>query len=287
MSVTVNGITKKYDRITVDNISFELEKNNPYAILGRNGSGKSTIIKIMLGLKKPTCGQVNISKDLKIGYLPEERGIYYDSTVDEHLDLFAKLSHIKKIEPVKKYWLERLELEKFKDLKLKFLSKGTAQKVQLAITLINDPDLIILDEPFSGLDPINMSLFIDVIKEKSADKYTIISSHQMNQVEGLCKEVLFLNQGRVVAQGKINDLKEKFGCNKIRVPYNEELQKELFDFSTYQEGNELIIKAGYQEKDYKRILRKIMDKNLDLSYLHYDNIALNDLFIQLLGGDCY
>ncbi len=282
MSIILDNVTKKYDRTVVNQISFELKRNQNFAILGRNGSGKSTIIKMILGLKQPTEGNITIDRSLKCGYLPEERGLYMDTTVYENLDLFARLAHVNEVKKVKDYWLERMEIGKYRDFKLKFLSKGNAQKIQLAVALINDPELIILDEPFSGLDPINMSLFIDVIKEKTKGKYLIMSSHQMNRVEELCQEVLLINQGNVVVQGNINEIKKEYSQDEIRIPYSSNLEHIFNGYELERNGEEVIIRVGNEDSRALSMLKKlIMEHNIE--FFHFNKTNLNDLFVNLLS----
>lgn len=282
MSVILDNVSKKYDRTVVSQVSFQLKRNQNFAILGRNGSGKSTIIKMILGLKQPTEGKVLIDKGLKIGYLPEERGLYMDTTVYENLDLFARLAHVADRKKAKDYWLERMNIGRYKDFKLKFLSKGNAQKLQLAVALINNPDLIILDEPFSGLDPINMSLFIDVIKEKTKGKYMIMSSHQMNRVEELCDDVMLMDQGKVIVQGNIKDIKDKYSQNEIRLPYSKELENTFKDYDLKTDGKEITICVSPDEGRVLDILKKVVTEN-DMEYFHYNKTNLNDLFVNLLS----
>lgn len=282
MSIVLENVTKKYDKTVVNQVSFVLEKNKNFAILGRNGSGKSTIIKMILGLKKPTEGNICIDKKLKIGYLPEERGLYMDTTVYENLDFFARLAHVKDRKRVKDYWLERMEIGKYKDFKLKLLSKGNAQKLQLAVALINDPELIILDEPFSGLDPVNMSLFIDVIKEKTKGKYMIMSSHQMNRVEELCEDVMLLNQGNVVVQGNIDDIKKVYSQDEIRIPYSAEVEELFKNYDLKTDGKELTVFVKNGDKHAISILKNALAEK-EMEYFHYNKTNLNDLFVNLLS----
>lgn len=282
MSIVLENVTKKYDKTVVNQVSFVLEKNKNFAILGRNGSGKSTIIKMILGLKKPTEGNICIDKKLKIGYLPEERGLYMDTTVYENLDFFARLAHVKDRKKVKDYWLERMEIGKYKDFKLKLLSKGNAQKLQLAVALINDPELIILDEPFSGLDPVNMSLFIDVIKEKTKGKYMIMSSHQMNRVEELCEDVMLLNQGNVVVQGNIDDIKKVYSQDEIRIPYSAEMEELFKNYDLKTDGKELTVFVKNGDEHAISILKNALAEN-EMEYFHYNKTNLNDLFVNLLS----
>ena len=284
MNIEIKDLYKKYDaKAAVNHISFTIEKGKPLAILGRNGSGKSTTIKSILGLKKPTSGKIILPKNIKTGYLPEERGVYVDASVKEHLVLFGELSGVKDIKKKIDYWLKELEIEQYRDFKLKYLSKGNAQKVQLIITLIHDPDFVILDEPFSGLDPVNTKLFYDVIKKHCNSKYLLISSHQMEKVEGLCEDVLMLNNGNAVAQGKITDLKEQYGNSSISVPYSDEAYDVLKKYKPIKRENSLIVNIVDGTASYKNVIIDLIKSPMPMNYLKYDQMSLNDLFIRLLG----
>ncbi len=284
MNIEIKDLYKKYDaKAAVNHISFTIEKGKPLAILGRNGSGKSTTIKSILGLKKPTSGKIILPKNIKTGYLPEERGVYVDASVKEHLVLFGELSGVKDIKKKIDYWLKELEIEQYRDFKLKYLSKGNAQKVQLIITLIHDPDFVILDEPFSGLDPVNTKLFYDVIKKHCNSKYLLISSHQMEKVEGLCEDVLMLNNGNAVAQGKITELKEQYGNSSISVPYSDEAYDVLKKYKPIKRENSLIVNIVDGTASYKNVIIDLIKSPMPMNYLKYDQMSLNDLFIRLLG----
>lgn len=154
-------------------------------------------------------GEVSLPKNISIGYLPEERGLFLDSTVQEHFELFARLSHVKNRKKRIDHWLDRLDIKDFANISLKNLSKRNCSKVQIGITFIEILNWSILDEPFSGLDPVNTELLKKLIIEESKNKFIIISSHQMNQIEEICKEAIFIKAGKIVDQGEILDLKKK------------------------------------------------------------------------------
>lgn len=225
--ILIKNIEKVYQNIKIGKVSFSVKRGYPFALLGRNGSGKSTILKIILGLKTADYGEVSLPKNISIGYLPEERGLFLDSTVQEHFELFARLSHVKNRKKRIDHWLDRLDIKDFANISLKNLSKGTAQKVQIGITFIGNPELIILDEPFSGLDPVNTELLKKLIIEESKNKFIIISSHQMNQIEEICKEAIFIKAGKIVDQGEILDLKKKYGDNRLTIELDQSIQEKL------------------------------------------------------------
>jgi len=225
MSLKVSNLTKMFGSHTaVDNLTFEVEKGTVFGLLGRNGAGKSTTIKQILGLIDTTSGtmewdgeKLNPEK-LSIGYLPEERGLFVKKNVYEQLVYFGQLEGMKKpeIEKAIDFWLERMEVPMNKHKMVSSLSKGNQQKIQLIATLLHDPELIILDEPFTGLDPVNVQVFVDIIKDEAAKGKTIIlSSHQMGIVEELCDELVLLKHGVAEVSGSIQEIKYSYGFKNL------------------------------------------------------------------------
>lgn len=230
--LVLKNLTKKYRELTVVNdVSFDVQRGQPMAIIGRNGAGKSTIIKMILGLLGPTSGEIKIPIGFKVGYLPEERGVYQDVTVEEHLELFARLAGVKRVSDAVNKCLKRFEIEHYRKFPLKSLSKGNAQRVQFAIALINAPDLLILDEPLSGLDPMSSKMFQDIILEESKEKILITTSHNMNYIEKLCAKVTLLDKGNQIVCGEINELKKIYGRKKLSLPKNESFMIELKEYN--------------------------------------------------------
>jgi len=237
MSLKIVDLTKKFGSHTaVDNLSFEVKKGTVFGLLGRNGAGKSTTIKQILGLLDQTSGSIQWDgapidqKTLSIGYLPEERGLFVKKTVHEQLMYFGQLEGMDKgkINQSIDYWLERMEVPENKHKIVSSLSKGNQQKIQLIATLIHDPQLIILDEPFTGLDPVNVKVFIDIIKDEAAKGKTIIfSSHQMVIVEELCDELVLLKKGVAEVSGSISDIKDSYGFKNLIVNSSQELAAAL------------------------------------------------------------
>lgn len=225
MGLKVSNLTKQFGSHTaVDNLSFEVNKSTVFGLLGRNGAGKSTTIKQILGLINSTSGTIEWDgaklnpEKLSIGYLPEERGLFVKKSVYEQLVYFGKLEGMDKaaIETAIDVWLERMEVPMNKHKMVSSLSKGNQQKIQVIATLLHDPELIILDEPFSGLDPVNVQIFVDVIKDEAAKGKTIIlSSHQMGIVEELCDELILLKQGVAEVSGTVHGIKNSYGFKNL------------------------------------------------------------------------
>jgi ABC-2 type transport system ATP-binding protein len=227
MILTINNVTKSFgEKSVLKGISFSAESGKAVGVLGRNGAGKTTLIRIIMNVFGADSGNVTLdgkpisTQKVRIGYLPEERGLYPKKKIIEQLVYFAELQNIDKktaIQNAEKL-LCRLEIEEYKNRRLDTLSKGNQQKVQLVATLIADPDIIILDEPFSGLDPVNASLLKDLVKDLIKDgKLVLFSSHQMNYIEEFCDEILILNGGEIVLSGGIKEIKRGYARNIIEI----------------------------------------------------------------------
>jgi ABC-2 type transport system ATP-binding protein len=225
------NITKRYDTLTaVDALSLRIEPGGIYGLLGPNGAGKTTTIRMIMGVIEPDEGEVRIfgepfSERLKdsIGYLPEERGLYRKMKVLEHLVFLGEIKGV----PARvarergKKWLERLELGDWAEKTVEALSKGMQQKVQFIATVLHEPKLILLDEPFTGLDPINTQVLKDIIEELRQDGRTVVlSTHLMEQVEKLCREICLINKGKKILEGKLADIKMRFGQNVVTFRYS-------------------------------------------------------------------
>lgn len=227
MELEVKNITKSFnEKEVLKGISFSAASGSALGLLGRNGAGKTTTIRIIMQLFAPNTGEVLLDgkpldiRNVNIGYMPEERGLYPKKKILEQLIYFAELKGVSRSvakERAKKL-LVRLGMEEYENAKLTTLSKGNQQKIQLIATLICDPDIVILDEPFSGLDPVNAMLLKDVVRELIADnKIVLFSSHQMNYIEEFCNEVVILNKGTIAVKGKIKDIKHSYTRNKLSV----------------------------------------------------------------------
>lgn len=228
--LAVNSIRKEFkDIVAVDDISFTVEPGKIFGLLGPNGAGKTTTIRMILNIIKPTSGTISIDgrpvgKDFHniTGYLPEERGLYKKSTVLDIIKYFAALKGVNSTEAEKlgKKWLERLDIPDYKKRKVQELSKGNQQKVQFIVSVIHNPQILILDEPFSGFDPINQEMVRDeILRLKSEGKTIVLSTHQMDMAEKMCESIFLINKGKEVCSGPINLVKRNFGKEFIKIEY--------------------------------------------------------------------
>ena len=227
MGLKVENVSKYFDnKLVVDNISFEINEPGVFGLLGTNGAGKTTTIRMILGIIKKDKGEITWNekavdrKNVNFGYLPEERGIYPKSKIFGQLIYFAELKGMKTQEASEeiKYWMERLKIDEYQNMTAEKLSKGNQQKVQFITAILNNPELIVLDEPFSGLDPVNTELLKEVIIELvKKGKYIIMSSHQMTSIEEFCKDVVIINKGKTVLKGNLKEIKNSYPANRLEI----------------------------------------------------------------------
>ena len=284
-------------------VSFSVESGSALGLLGRNGAGKTTTIRILMDVFKANSGTILmdgkpfIPKEYQIGYLPEERGLYPKKMVGEQLIYLAMLRGLsaKKAKEQTKKWLERMGVSEYENRKLETLSKGNQQKVQLAQTLLCDPDIVILDEPFSGLDPVNAQILKDVIKEQiQAGKLVIFSSHQMSYVEEFCEEIAILNHGDVVLAGNLRDIKRDFGRDRLVLSSLGETPEELaemlkngfadlLDVEKVQKDKVIIRKKAEENKSL--VLQRLLEQGVDLEFFGLYEPSLNDIFVEKAGDE--
>jgi len=304
MRLEVKDIKKSFgDNEVLHGVSFEVESGKALGLLGRNGAGKTTTMRILMDVFHSNSGEILldgkkfIQKNHQIGYLPEERGLYPKKTVIEQMVYLARLRGISKAEAIvnSRKWLTRLEVIDYEKKKLETLSKGNQQKVQLASTLVCNPDIIILDEPFSGLDPINSQILQQVVRELiSENKIVVFSSHQMSYVEEFCEDIAIINHGEVVLFGDLDQIKIEYGEKQLvlsAVNYNlDELEKkcvsELGDILeiTGKIKDTLIIKL----RDHitrNALLTAILSKNIEVEHFETYKPSLNDIFIAKVGEE--
>jgi len=284
------NISKQYDGVrAVDQVSFAVQKGDIYGFLGPNGAGKTTTIRMIMGIIQPDSGSIEISDNNMenlgrqiIGYLPEDRGLYQKQKLGEIIVYFGLLRGLEKTAAKAKAaeWLERFGLGDQQKRKVEELSKGNQQKVQFILSLVHDPTLLILDEPFTGLDPLNQLLLKEIIQEKRKAGTTILfSTHQMEQVERLCNNICLINQGRIIVEGALESIRAAHQSNAVEVVFTGELNKEIAQVYF----NEVVITeskiAGILKDDSSSFLRWINDQ-VSVESFQVKTPSLEQIFIE-------
>lgn len=290
MKLEFKSIDKSFgDNHVLKGICFCAESSKALGLLGRNGAGKTTSIRILMGVFSQDSGEVLLDgkpidrKNIRFGYLPEERGLYPKRVIAEQLEYFGLLKGLSKSDAKDsaKRWLDRLGMTEYANKKLDTLSKGNQQKIQLAAALIADPDIVVLDEPFSGLDPVNAMLLKDVIKDIIADgKIVLFSSHQMNYIEEFCDDIAVLNGGEIVLSGNLRDIKRSYDRTLIIVKSKDaEAISGFLDESTECDGDVVKVRLK-SENDKNELLRKLSEGGFDIDNIDVFEPSLNDIFVQ-------
>lgn len=298
MELELNNIYKSFgEKQVLTGISLKAKSGEAFGLLGRNGAGKTTTIRILMNVFPANSGEVlvdgkpiNYSK-VGIGYLPEERGLYPKKPIIEQLVYFAQLKCMKYAPAVKSIdkWLERLGMSEYRNKRLDTLSKGNQQKIQLITALAHNPDIVILDEPFSGLDPVNAQLLKDVVKEEiSKGKIVLFSSHQMNYIEEFCDNIAILNGGKVVLQGNLHNIKRNYTRDKLIVKSLTDIEKILTNQSVKSEksvkrldSETLILQLN--SPDNKQNVMKMLTEHFDIDEIKVFEPSLNDIFVEYAG----
>ncbi len=287
---------KKYyaTQKAVDDISFEIQKGSIFGLLGPNGAGKTTLLRMITGIFYPDGGDIildgkpfnSIDDIQKIGYMPEERGLYKKMKIGEQALYLAQLKGLSKAEATEKikYWFKKFEMETWWNKKVEDLSKGMRQKLQFVITVLHEPKLIILDEPFSGLDPLNANLIKEEIYNLAKKGATIIfSTHRMEQVEEICDHIVLMNLGKKILDGTVTDIKQQFKENSFLIQTDNEVAIPTNPiFSTISnEKNKILVKIneGYQSND---VLKYLLQENVNIVAYNELLPSLNDIFIKLV-----
>ena len=289
----LENVHKKFGDFTaVSDISFSIENGSIYGLLGPNGAGKTTTLRMIMDIIAPDAGSITFSgsryiQDFlhQIGYLPEERGLYRKMKVRDVILFIAALKGMHKREALAEIerWLEKMQLSEWGNKRVDELSKGMAQKIQFITTVIHKPELIILDEPFSGLDPINMTLLKDLMLELRDSGSTIIfSTHVMEQVEKLCDRICLIHQGKVLLEGELRAVKRTFGKNSVEIEYdgNSETIRDspwIRGFSDFGQYAEVQLNAP---EDYRPLLRELVEKGLDVTRFELMEPTLHEIFVQ-------
>lgn len=295
MGLTIKNVNKSYgDKKVVDSISLEINKPGVYGLLGTNGAGKTTTIRMLLGILKKDSGEITWNdkdverKHVNFGYLPEERGVYPKVNVYTQLMYFAKLKGMKeeKADEAIKYWMKRLEVEEYMNMTAEKLSKGNQQKIQFITAVVHDPELIVLDEPFSGLDPVNTEIIRNVILELiKKGKYIIMSAHQMSVVEEFCTDILILNKGKTVLQGNLKQIKDSYKANKLYISTKQDIKQHIKgqNLNIYLEkDNEYEIDIKEEEQGYK-LFNELAKNNVQVEKFEIKKPSLHDIFIEKVG----
>lgn len=291
----VEGVTKYYGNLlAVDNLSFTVEDGEIFGLLGLNGAGKTTTFRMILGLIDDYTGKITLDGEKidykitdKIGFLTEERSLLTKLTVKEQIVYYGVLKGIPENEIDKKldYWLKEFGIEDYKNRKIKELSKGNQQKVQFISAIINEPKLLILDEPFSGLDPINVELFKKVILDfKKKGTSIIFSSHRMEHVELFCDRLVVLVKGKSVLSGYLKDIKKNYKKKNIYIKGDikpKELEKEKGVEKITRENDEYIVSISSEE--YVNSLFKVISKYDNITRFSVEDPSLNEIFISTVG----
>ena len=295
MALKVENIEKSYgNKKVVDNVSFSMEKPGVFGLLGSNGAGKTTSIRMILGIIKKDNGNITwngksvIRENVNFGYLPEERGIYPKIKVYNQLMYFAELKGMNKETAEKeiKYWLKKLEIEEYENMTAEKLSKGNQQKVQFLTAILSDPELIVLDEPFSGLDPINTKLLKQIVEELTAKgKFIIMSSHQMELIEEFAEEIIILKRGKTIVKGNLNDIKNGYPSNRLELKTKKsvtDIIKKLNLEIEDSKNNNYEIHLKEEAEAYK-LYELLNADNTNVIKFEIKKPSLNDIFIEKVG----
>lgn len=304
MRLEVKNLRKSFSGNEVlHGISFSIESGRALGLLGRNGAGKTTTIRILMDVFKADSGEILIDgkkfkpTEYQIGYLPEERGLYPKKKVTEQIVYLAELRGMpaKKAKESTKIWLEKLGIEEYANRTLDSLSKGNQQKVQLAQTLVCNPEIVILDEPFSGLDPVNAQVLKDTVRELiNQNKLVIFSSHQMSYVEEFCEEIAIINKGEIVLNGNLKEIKKEYGNKRLILSGNDlrlDELKSIFDDKfkdlaiVDEVKNDYLVLELVNDTTKNQLLENILKANIDIEKFSIYEPDLTDIFVKKVGEE--
>ncbi len=292
-TIVVNHIAKSFgDKKAVKDIFFEVQPGEIFGLLGPNGSGKTTTIRIMLDIYQPDSGSISIlngpmsqEKLNNIGYIPEERGLYQDVEVAKNLTYLASLKGLSKeqIDNRLPKWLERFELTEHQKKKNKELSKGMQQKAQLIAALIHEPEIIIIDEPFSALDPVNTQLVKDLLIElRNQGRTIIMCTHQMNQVEQLCDRLVLVDEGKVLLSGTLKEVRERFSTNQVLLQLEGELPSELPEIRKIEKQGLYLRLTLNDGATPQALLKTLINQGVKLDSFEIATPTLDEIFISVV-----
>jgi ABC-2 type transport system ATP-binding protein len=293
-AVELSHVSKSFGPVkAVDDVTFSIEKGELFGLLGPNGAGKTTSIRVMLDIFKPESGSVailgglmNEAKKDRIGYMPEERGLYQDIPLDRCL---AYLGSLKGLSPADvkgraEVYLERFDLAAFKTRKVKELSKGMQQKAQVIATLLHQPELLIVDEPFGGLDPVNTQMIKDLLLEQHQQGVTIIlCSHQMHQVEELCDRIVLIDHGKVMLYGELNEIRRQFSAHSVNIRTADKIPT-LAGVERIEPFNGITRLHLLPGTSPQEVLRSLVAQNISLEQFEISMPTLDEIFIRVVQG---
>jgi ABC-2 type transport system ATP-binding protein len=297
MVIRVEHLVKRYDEVVaVDDLSFEVREGELFGLLGPNGAGKTTTIRIIMDILQPDGGSVRVlgarPADAKerVGYLPEERGLFRDVKVLDTLIYLAELKGMGRAQARERgeALLERIDLDAWADRKVKDLSRGMQQRLQFIASLVHDPDLLILDEPFQGLDPVNterLKGFVDELRENG--KTIVLSTHQMNLVEALCDRILLINHGRDVLYGHLDEIKEEHAPHAVRLRSSGavvDLKREIPGVLSVEPDDGAFYVALAEGIDPQDVLRRLVEREIEVRTFEVAPVPLEDIFVEVVGG---
>lgn len=291
--INVTDVSKSFGQVqAVNNLSFEVKQGEIFGLLGPNGAGKTTMIRMILDIFRPDSGEISIlggsmneAKKNQVGYLPEERGLYQDIPLERCLIFLAALKGMEdsRAKAEIESYLKRFDLLEFRDKKVKELSKGMQQKAQLIATLVHDPELVIIDEPFTALDPVNTEMVKDLLELKRDEgKAVIMSTHQMNQVEELCDRILLIDQGRKILYGTLKEIQDEFSSRDILVTPLSSLPPSIAGVKEIKKLNgryHLVLEADAQPS---QILKHLINTDVEINEFEIAVPPLNQIFIQVI-----
>lgn len=297
MKLEIKNVNKSFSgKHVLHDVAFTVESGKAMGFLGRNGAGKTTTIKSLMGVFKQDSGEFIVDgkpfsrKDYKVGYLPEERGMYSKISIIDQLTYFGELKGMSKKEAKKSAhdWIVKLELGDYENKTLDTLSKGNQQKIQIAQAIIDDPDILILDEPFSGLDPVNAQVLKDIIRDFiNRDKLVIFSSHQMGYVEEFCDDIAIIKSGEIILTGDLKEIKKGLRKNRFRliasnltIEETKEKLKSIEKITFYENKEALIIKCK-EEMSENQLLLELIKLNISIGHFSIYEPSLEEIFIKL------
>ena len=293
--VQLDNIRKSYDtKVAVEGLSLTIEAGTMFGLLGPNGSGKSSSIRMMIGITRPDSGTIRLfdrpferAALTRIGYLPEERGLYKKMNVLDQLVFLGQLHGLSSVEASKraKSWCEKLQISEAIGKKVEELSKGMQQKIQFIAALLHEPDLIIMDEPFSGLDPVNAALLMDtLLEQRKFGRAILFSTHRMDQVEKFCDEIALLYKGKLVLHGSMREVKSRYPANRVHVAFEGDstfLQHpSIASFEHFGETAEIILKDG---ADSQPVLQQAVALGARINRFEVLEPTLEEIFIETVG----